>query len=617
MQRKLTVIFSADVVGYSGLMERDEAGTLERLQANRKSLFDPRVAAHDGRIFKLMGDGVLIEFPSAASAVMCALEIQEAMAGAEAARPEGQRLRYRIGINLGDVMIEGDDIYGDGVNVAARLQALAPIGGIALSRNVCDQVAGKVEAEFEDLGPHTVKNIERPVHVFAVTSRQMSMGASDPASAGSRVAICVLPFVNMSGDSEQEYFSDGISEDIITDLSKVSALWVAARNTAFMFKGKHVDVPQVARQLKVSHVLEGSVRKAGGRVRITAQLIDSSGGHIWAERYDRDLNDIFALQDEISQAICSALKLKLLPEEKKAIEKRGTNNLEAYNLYLMARQYNVTGTIGNLHRSEAIIRLCRHAVAIDPNYALAWALIATAQVRLRHERAEGEGGLEAAERALAIDNNLAEAHAAKADYLKDNARYDEARVEVETALRLDPESYEVNYSAARFSYAIRKIPDAIRYFEKAASLMDSDFGSVGLLLSCYESIGDNDGAKRAAQRTLDRVEKVIATEPDNASAMGFAVGAHSTLGNVERARDWAKRAMLLNPDNKNMRYNFGCAYVRLGLIDEAFDLLEGVTAASGIEHINWTKRDSDLDPIREHPRYKAMIAAAEARLAKG
>ena len=616
MQRKLTVIFSADVVGYSGLMERDEAGTLERLKQNRKSLFDPRVAAHGGRIFKLMGDGVLVEFSSAASAVSCAIEIQEAMAAEEADKPEGRRLRYRIGINLGDVIVEGDDIYGEGVNVAARLQALAPVGGIALSRNVCDQVAGKVEAEFEDLGPHTVKNIERPVHVFAVTPKLMSGGAPDQSGQRPRVAVCVLPFVNMSGDAEQEYFSDGISEDIITDLSKVSALWVAARNTAFMFKGKHVDVPQVARQLKVSHVLEGSVRKSGGRVRITAQLIDATGGHIWAERYDRDLNDIFALQDEISEAICSALKLKLLPEEKKAIERRGTNNLEAYNLYLMARQYNITGTIGNVHRSEAIIRLCKQATLIDPNYALAWTLIATAQGRLRHERAEGESGLEAAERALALDNNLAEAHAAKSEYLKDNARYDEARAEIETALRLDSESYEVNYAAARLSYSMRKLPNAIRHFEKAASLMDSDFGSCGMLISCYESIGDKEGARRSAQRTLERAEKVITTEPDNGSAMGFAVGAHSVMGNVERAREWAKRALLLNPDNKNMRYNFGCAFVRLGLIDEALDLIEPVTAASGIEHVNWTKQDADLDPIREHPRYKAMMAAAEARLAK-
>ncbi len=456
----------------------------------------------------------------------------------------------------------------------------------------------------------------------ADAARAVGLGAAAadalaPAAGGPgrrQVSICVLPFANMSGEVEQGYFSDGISEDIITDLSKVSALWVAARNTAFNFKGKNVDVPNIARQLQVSHVLEGSVRKSGNRVRITAQLIDASGGHVWAERYDRDLNDIFALQDEISQAIVAALKLKLLPEEKKAIERRGTNNLEAYNLYLMARQHNITGTIGNAHRSESIIRLCRRATEIDPNYALAWALMAASQGRLRHERGQGENGLAAAERALQIDPNLAEAHAAKSEYLKDNARYDEARAEIEIALRLDPESYEVNYAAARLAYASRRIGEAIRYFEKSAALMESDFGSTGLLQSCYMSIGDREKTLDASRRTLQRVEKVIATEPDNGSAMGFAVTAHATLGNAERAKEWAKRALLLDPDNKNMRYNFACSFVVLGEIDAALDLLEPVLAQSGIEHVNWTRKDTDLDPIRDHPRYKAMMAAAEARL---
>src|SRR5207344_1636810 len=231
------------------------------------------------------------------------------------------------------------------------------------------------------------------------------------ADARPRVSICVLPFANMSGDAEQEYFSDGITEDIITDLSKVSALAVVSRNTAFTFKAKHVDVAQVARQLNVSHVLEGSVRKAGGRVRITAQLIDgATGGHIWAERYDRTLDDIFALQDEISQAIVAALKLKLLPEEKKAIEQRGTTNPEAYKLYLMARQYSVTGNAGAARRSEAIIRLCRRAIEIDPNYARPWALMAGAQINLRFFFGkDGDDGLMAAERAIELDGNLAEA----------------------------------------------------------------------------------------------------------------------------------------------------------------------------------------------------------------
>src|SRR5437660_9425770 len=264
-----------------------------------------------------------------------------------------------------------------------------------------------------------------------------------------RVSICVLPFANMSGEPEQEYFSDGISEDIITDLSKVSALWVAARNTSFTFKGKHVDAPQTARQLKVSHLLKGSVRTEGGRVRITAQLVDgATGGHVWAERYDRDLNDIFALQDEISQAIVAALKLRLLPEEKKAIEQRGTTDPEAYKLYLMARQYSLTGNLGSARRGEAIIRLCHRATEIDPNYARPWALMAGAQISLRfHLGREGDDGLAAAEQALLLDPNLAEAHSAKARVLMQNSRFDEAIHEIEIALSLDSESYDANSAA--------------------------------------------------------------------------------------------------------------------------------------------------------------------------
>src|SRR5258706_5353365 len=381
MQRKLSAILSADVVVYSGLMEADETGTMERLKANRSRIFDPHVAIHSGRQFKLMGDGALVEFSSVIAAVNCALAIQEATAKAGKDDGNAKPILYRIGINLGEVMVEGDDIYGEGVNVAARIQALAPVGGVALSRIVKDQVEGKAPCVFEDMGEHTVKNIERPVHVFSVRAMAPNESQTQKTDAPQKLSICVLPFANMSGDAEQEYFSDGISEDIITDLSKVSALAVVSRNTAFTFKGAKVDVGQIARQLKVSHVVEGSVRKAGQRVRITAQLIDGArNDHVWAERYDRDLDDIFALQDEISEAIVKALKLKLLPEEKKAIEQRGTDNVEAYNLYLMGRQLYVTGQEADARRAEAIIRLCIRATEIDPGYARAWALMALGQV---------------------------------------------------------------------------------------------------------------------------------------------------------------------------------------------------------------------------------------------
>jgi adenylate cyclase len=617
MQRKLAAILSADVAGYSGLMEADEAGTLTRLKSNRARIFDPHVNIHGGRLFKLMGDGALVEFASVIAAVNCSLAIQEATE--QAASADAMPIRYRIGINLGEVIVDGDDIYGEGVNVAARIQALAPVGGVAVSRVVRDQVRGKVPCEFDDMGEHSVKNIEAPVHVY---SARVAVAAAEPARAVERPAqlsICVLPFANVSGDPEQEYFSDGISEDIITDLTKVSALRVISRNTAFTFKGRHVDLPQLARQLKVSHVLEGSVRKAGGRVRITAQLIDGAAdSHIWAERYDRDLNDIFALQDEISEAIVAALKLKLLPEEKKAIEQRGTDNVEAYNLYLMARQYSVTASLGDVRMSEAIVRLCRRALEIDPDYAAAWALIATMQINLRfYMGREGDTGLEAAEQAIALDPELAEAHAAKAVVRTFEGDTGGARAEIEIALRLDPESYEVNRSVARFYYQQRDRAAAIPFFEKAATLMETDYWASGMLPQCYKQIGDKEATLRAAKRSLARAESVIAKDPNNGSAMSFAIEALTTLGEAERAKDLMSRALLLDPTNLNMRYNLACAlWANLHDPDAALDMLEPLFQSEAVEFLlNWSRTDNDMDGLREHPRFVAMTTAAQARLA--
>jgi adenylate cyclase len=421
----------------------------------------------------------------------------------------------------------------------------------------------------------------------------------------------------MSGEVEQDYFSDGISEDIITDLSKVAALAIVSRNTAFGYKGKSIDIKQVARQLKVSHVLEGSVRKAGNRVRITAQLIEAaSDNHVWAERYDRDLSDIFELQDEISQAIVAALKLRLLPEEKKAIEDRGANNPEAYNLYLMARQFSVSGNLGDARRGESIIRICQGAIELDPGYARPWALMANAQGELRfHHGRGGDAGLAAAERAIELDPNLAEAHAAKARALTIDAKQELARPEVEMALRLDPESYEVNVAAGAWNYTMRHRDAARRYFEKAASLMQSDYWSSGMALACYIA-DDPEGARQAALRTLARTEKIVAQEPNNGSAIGFFVTSLSMLGEVERATAAAKRAVMLDPDNQNLRYNLACSLIAiLHQVDDGLDLLETLFETITADALNWAKADSDFDSVRDHPRFVAMMTAAERRLA--
>ncbi len=442
--------------------------------------------------------------------------------------------------------------------------------------------------------------------------------AAPPLSAppARRASICVLPFVNMSAEPEQGYFSDGVSEDVITDLAKVSALSVVARNTAFMFRSDAHDVRQIAAQLDVSHVLEGSVRRAGGRVRITAQLIDgASGDHVWAERYDRDLTDIFAVQDEISQAIVAALKLKLLPEEKEAIERRGTDSPEAYDLYLMARQRLVSGNT-DARAADAIVDLCRRAIEIDPAYALAWALMAIAETSLHFAAGAPEDGLAAAEQALLLDPDLAEAHAVKARHLFRLGRPEEASAEIDIALGLDPESFEVHSSAGAVNLRRRRFADAARYYEKAADLMELGFGAPGMLMTVYAALGDAEGLQRAARRTFERAEKALAQDRGNGTAMGVAVGALAALGQAEQAREWTRRALLIDPDNREMRYNIACALsAHLKDADTALELLGPYLAQARPNDLAFAKFDPDLDPIRADPRFAAMIAAAEARLA--
>src|SRR6267154_204521 len=377
MERRLTAILAADVVGYSRLMGANESGTVTALETLRSDFINPKIGEHQGRIVKLTGDGMLVEFPSVVNAVACAAEVQRGVRDRNKGVPPDRRIEFRIGVNVGDVIVQGEDILGDGVNVAARLESIAPPGGITISGPARDHLGNRLDLTFEDMGERRLKNIERPIRVYSISLDTPSNREADVAAATSgedKPSVAVLPFTNMSGDPEQEYFSDGITEDIITDLSKVSGLSVVARNTAFTYKGKNVEVSEVAKRLGVDFVVEGSVRKAGSRVRVTGQLINAKDDrHLWADRYDRDLTDIFAIQDEITHAIVEQLKVKLLPQERKSISRAPTDNVEAYTYYLRGRQFIQRASKSNYQLAR---RMFAKAVELDPAYARAYAGIA-------------------------------------------------------------------------------------------------------------------------------------------------------------------------------------------------------------------------------------------------
>ena len=436
-----------------------------------------------------------------------------------------------------------------------------------------------------------------------------------PRESESQVTVCVLPFANMSGDPEQEYFSDGITEDIITDLGKVSALAIVSRNMAFSFKGATGGVGEIGLQTKASHVLVGSVRKAGERVRITAQLIDAANdAQVWGERYDRDLNDIFALQDEISKAIVSALKLTLLPEEQDALEQRSTSNAEAYKLYLMARQFWL---LDNERNNEIVIRICRHVVELDPNYAQAWATMALAQWNLfTHKDLPIDDVQHPARKALSLGPNLADAHAAVAAAHRSAGNFTDGLAAAHKAIELERSSYVANRMAGLCCMGLREYDEAIRYFEIAADLMESDFTAAMFVVQSYMAKDDQARARGAASKAMTRIEKIVAAEPGHSRAIGMGVYALAVLGQRERAVEWATRARLIDPDNSNLHYNLVCAMCSLGEHDRALSILEGVAERASQGMLSWIEADSDLDPIRSDPRFDEMIGAAKARLAQ-
>jgi adenylate cyclase len=613
MERRLTAILAADVVGYSRLIGADEARTVATLKEIRTDLIETKVAEHQGRIVKLTGDGILAEFPSVVNAVACAAQMQRTLRERNSEIPGPRRVEFRMGVDLGDVIVEGDDIYGDGVNIASRLESIADPGGITVSQSVRDHVGHRIEVVFEDCGEHSLKNIEKPIRVYRVVLDDADFPTTTSVES-TRPSIAVLPFNNMSGDPEQEYFSDGITEDIITDLSKVSGLFVVARHTAFTYKNKPVKVQQIGRELGIDFVVEGSVRKAGKRIRVTGQLVNcKDGNHVWADRFDRDLTDIFAIQDEITHAIVEQLKVRLLPREKKSIERVPTENIEAYTYYLRGRDF--------LHRrSKHYIRIARQmfakAVTLDPKYARAYAGMADCDSFIYLNYRVGvpiDGLLATTQKALSLDDSLAEAHASRGLALSAAQRYDEAKVEFERAIALDPGLFETHYFYARASFAEGKIEQATRLFERASQIRPDDYQSVCLRIHCYRSLGRIAESKEAARLGLQLAERELALHPDDPRPAHLGAGALFELGDLERAREWVDRALAIDPDDPLTLYNVACGYTKLGNLDAAFEMLERSIRSGGPELANWVKYDSDLDGLRSEPRYQKFVESIDSK----
>ena len=547
--RRLTTILAADVVGYSRLMAADESGTVAQLKAHRKELLDPKTTEHHGRVVKLMGDGTLMEFGSVIDAVKFAVDVQKAMAERNSDVPDERQIIYRIGINIGDVIVEDDDIYGDGVNVAARLEQLADPGGICIARNVFNQVKNKLDVNFRDIGEQKLKNIPEAVRAY-----QIVMGSKDPGPAAvkrdeplplpDKPSIAVLPFVNMSDDPKQEYFSDGITEDLITDLSKISALFVVSRNAVFLYKGKATKPVEVSQELGVRYVLEGSVRKAADRVRITAQLIDpTTGYHLWAERYDRELTDIFALQDEITEKIVKALEVRLTEGEQEQVASRYTDNLEAYDHFLRGRAYQARGSKeSNAHAQKVLER----AIGLDPTFAGAYARLSYSYHRdWFNQWSEGpqalERAFEAAKKAVALDDSLPLAHTYLAWACVWRKQHEEAIAEGQRAIALDPNFAEGYARLGQILTLAGRPQEGIDLIRKAMRL-DPHYPPVYLnyLGRAYFTMGKHEEAITALKGSLTR-------DPDFLYARLILAVVYSELGRNEEAQAEVAEALRISP----------------------------------------------------------------------
>jgi adenylate cyclase len=544
VQRRLAAILAGDVAGYSRLMGSDEEGTLAALKSCHREVIDPKVAAHRGRIVNAPGDAVLIEFASAVDATQCAVEIQKEMAERNSVIPEERRVEFRIGINVGDVIVDGSEIYGDGVNIAARIEALAKAGAICLSDEAYKQIKGKFAIDVSDMGEQQLKNIAQPVRVYSI-----GLGESPALALPDKPSIAVLPFHNLSGDPKQEYFADGVSEDIITELSRFSVLLVVARNSSFKYKGKAVDLRQVSRELGVRYVLEGSIRRGGDRVRITAQLIESgTGTHRWAERYDRDVNDVFAIQDEVVRTIAALLAAHVNKAEVERTLLKPPMTWQAYDHYMRAAA--AWASFQSSWKLESLLETRRHlteSLKIDPNYARAHSMLASthrvAWLNPVNEEYLSSSVLERAiafaRKAIELDPNLPEAYAELAYNIIRKHDFDAAAAAVERAIALNP-----NFADYRIAQVLFSVGDPTRAIELAKTQMRLDpfhphFAPL-IAGEAYYVLKQYHEAHRWLREATGRA-------PNHQYGHAFLAATYAQLGQLDDAHAEAAEVMRVNP----------------------------------------------------------------------
>jgi adenylate cyclase len=574
VERRLAAILAADVAGYSRLMGVDEEGTLAALKACRGELIDPKVAEHRGRIVKTTGDGALVEFASAVDAVRCAIEIQRAMAERNASISEDQRVAFRIGINVGDIIIDGGDIYGDGVNVGARLEGLSEPGGICVSGRVHEDVQGKVDIDFEDTGEQQLKNIARPVRVYRVQLGKSAPKAEKALVPSSRPSIAVLPFQNMSGDPEQEYFADGMVDEIITGLSRIKWLSVISRNSTFIYKNKPVAITEVADKFGVRYVLEGGVRKSGNRVRITAQLIDAeTDAHLWAEQYDRLLEDVFALQDEITMRVVGAIEPSLRKAEIDRIARRRPNTFNAYDLLLRSQQFVFAGM--PKEAAEAI-PLLEEALKLEPDYSAAHAYLSWCL----HSR-YGRGGLHEEDRLAAVR------HARAAVALGNNDA---------TALAI---------AALVLAYDGHETITALKVFDRALELSNCNIFVLCWNAAILAWTGKTELAIERAQLAL-RLGPFDSLRWRANHALAVAYFHGQKYGDAAEA---ARNVIDVNPVYSLPRAFLAAALVRLGRMEEAKAMAQTVLECDPSFTISGTSRYAELEPAVFRPMADAWREA--------